>query len=842
MMIAGSQGRISDSLGLVLPDCSRLMLNAGMMAHPCAAPSCSSLGPRQGWRIPCLLGLIASLGMLPASGAESTVPPAVSQFVKTHCADCHQGPDAEAGFDLTALSTNLSDPNVQRRWVRIFDRVHDGEMPPPAAGKLPEQSAQTFLKSSGDWLRNHQRAQQAELGRVLGRRLTKRELERSLQSLLGIDIPLADQLPDEPRPPGAFTTMASGQSMSHFQLERHLAVVDVALDEAYRRAFSQSDRYDRQFDAQGVARTDTRRRNREPEMRDGLAVIWSSGLIFYGRIPATTAPEDGWYRFTVTASGLKPPTTGGVWCTVRSGLCVSSAPLLSWVGSFEATPEPQTWTFEAWLPRRHMLEIRPGDITLKRGRFDGGQVGVGEGEPQNVPGVAFHGLTMERIHRGPDDDTIRQMLFGKLVQQDDSRREPYRLASASPHEDADRLIAAFARRAFRRPQSADEVAPYQQMVRTALDDGQDLAAALRVGYRSILCSPRFLYLTENPGPLDDHAIAARLSYFLTGNTPDEPLSQLADAGRLRNSDVLRGEVQRLLAGQGGRRFIEDFAAEWLDLDQIDFTEPDGKLFPDFDSIVQNGMLNETRTFLERMLGENRSVTQLITSDDTFLHSRLARFYGIDGVTGDELRPVSLQPEHRRGGVLTQGAILKVTANGSNTSPVVRGVWISERLLGDMIPPPPDNVPAIEPDIRGTTTIREMLEKHRSQEACASCHVKIDPPGFALENFDPAGRWRERYVHLINGRRETGAKIDASYSLRDGREFRNIDDFRQLIVADPRRLAHNVTEKLLVYGTGAPISFADREEVEKIAVASADDNYGFRTLVERVVLSPLFLSK
>lgn len=790
-----------------------------------------------------LLALVCWCAIAPYGwSGDSGVPDRTASFLKTHCADCHQGKEAQAGLDLTALPTDLSDAAVMTRWVRIFDRVNDGEMPPPDAEKLPPQAAAEFLKTTGDWLRSHQHAQDAKLGRVRGRRLTKRELERSLQDLLGIDIPLADQLPDEVRPPGSFTTVATGQSMSHFQLERHLAVVDVALDEAFRRAFSPENLYRREFDAAGIARTDPSRRTREPELRNGQAVTWSSGLIFYGRLPATSAPEDGWYRFTVTVSGLKPPSTGGVWCTVRSGLCVSSAPLLAWVGSFEATPEPRTLTFEAWLPRRHMLEIRPGDVTLKRGRFQGGQVGVGEGEPQDVPGIAFDGLTMERFHRGPDDDGIRQRLFGNVVQRNDSRQQPYRLVSQSPEEDAKRLVTNFARRAFRRPVSAEDVAPYQELVRAALNDGEELAAALRIGYRAILCSPRFLYLTEAPGPLDDHAIAARLSYFLTGSPPDAALSQLADAGRLHQPEVLRGEVRRLLSGSGGRQFVEDFAAQWLDLDLIDFTEPDGKLFPEFDSIVQNGMLDETRTYLETMLRDNLSVTNLIESDFTFLHSRLARFYNIDGVTGDELRRVTLEPKHHRGGVLTQGAILKVTANGSNTSPVVRGVWVSERLLGVPIPPPPDNVPAIEPDIRGAKTIREMLAKHRSQDACASCHVKIDPPGFALENFDPAGRWREDYVMLVDGRRKSGATVDASYTLSDGREFQNVDDFRRLIAADPRQLARNVAEKLLVYGTGAPVSFADRGIVDQIADAAADDNYGFRSLIEQVALSPVFVSK
>jgi hypothetical protein len=288
--------------------------------------------------------------------------------------------------------------------------------------------------------------------------------------------------------------------------------------------------------------------------------------------------------------------------------------------------------------------------------------------------------------------------------------------------------------------------------------------------------------------------------------------------------------------------VEDFAAEWLDLDQIDFTEPDGKLYPNFDAIVQNSMLAETRTYLETMLKENLSVARLIDADFTYLNSRLARFYGIDGVDGDELRRVTLSPEDHRGGVLTQGAILKVTANGSNTSPVVRGVWVSERLLGEPIPPPPDNVPAIEPDIRGAKTIREMLEKHRSQASCAACHVKIDPPGFALESFDPSGRWRERYVQLVGGRRSAGARVDASYALPDGREFRDVDEFRKLIGGEPRRLARCVAEKLLVYGTGAAISFADRQAIDDIVQQAAGEEFGFRSIVQAVVTSPVFLSK
>lgn len=802
---------------------------------------------RASW-LPC--GLLVAVAILSAAGFLTAVhaddssvsaAPRIGEFLRTHCLDCHQGPDAEAGLDLEALGFDLDDGAVERRWVRIFDRVQSGEMPPADVEKPSAETADEFLKATGDWLRSFQHARDARLGRVRARRLTRREVERSLHDLLGIDIPLADQLPEDARSSG-FTTVADGQAMSHFQLEAHLAVVDTALDEAFRRALSPEDHYQRDFDAEGVARTDPKRRTREPEMRDGQAVVWSSGLIFYGRIPATTAPENGWYRFQVRVAGLKLPGSGGVWSTVNSGLCVSSAPLLAHITSFEANTEPQEIEFEAWLPERHMLEIRPGDTTLKKARFQGGQVGVGEGEPQDVPGIAVERITMERFHRGATNHDIRQLLFGDLKVESESRGRRFRVVSPAPRKDAQRLMADFARRAFRRPVTDTEIAGYQSLVTAALEAEEDFTAALRVGYRAILCSPRFLYLTEEPGQLDDHAIAARLSYFLTGSTPDARLTELADAGRLHDRETVRAEAERLLAGAGGRQFVEDFAAEWLDLSQIDFTQPDSKLFSEFDAIVRQSMLNETHTYLETMLRDNLSVTHLIQSDFTFLNSRLARFYEIDNVDGDELRRLDLSPADHRGGVLTQGAIMKVTANGSNTSPVVRGVWVSERLLGVPIPPPPDNVPAIEPDIRGAKTIREQLAKHRSQESCAVCHVKIDPPGFALENFDPAGQWRERYIQLVDGRRSSGAKVDASYTLADGREFAGLDEFCSLVVANPRPLAANVAEKLLVFGTGAPLSFADRQAVEQIADEVAEHDYGLRSIVQAVVTSPVFLSK
>jgi hypothetical protein len=379
-------------------------------------------------------------------------------------------------------------------------------------------------------------------------------------------------------------------------------------------------------------------------------------------------------------------------------------------------------------------------------------------------------------------------------------------------------------------------------VKQALGEEESFANALRIGYRAILCSPRFLYFVESPGRLDDYALATRLSYFLTGVGPDRELSELAKEGKLSDRKVLREQVDRLLEGRGTSNFVADFADEWLDLQMIGFTEPDPKLYPGFDAIVQNAMLAETWTTLEAMLRENRSVAELIDCDHTYLNSRLARFYGIEGVEGDEMQKVQLDGRSHRGGLITQGAILKVTANGSTTSPVIRGAWMAERILGTPVPPPPANVPAIEPDIRGSTSIRDLLAKHRSQDLCATCHVKIDPPGFALENFDPAGRWRDRYVRLVDGRREKGAVVEAGYTLKDGREFKSLKEFQTLMAGERRQLAVNLARQLLTYGTGAPISFADRAVAEKIADDAAESGYGFRSILYGVIESPTFQTK
>ncbi len=765
----------------------------------------------------------------------------VHGFFAKHCLDCHAGDSSEGNLDLTTLSHAGRNTIDDHRWARIIERVENSEMPPKGSAAIEKNERHMFLKQASSWLCKSIHAHDMREGRVQGRQLSPRELERSLHALLGIDIPLANLIPIEGRPT-AYTTDAERQTLSHHRLNSHLAVVDNALDEAFDRASMPTDNYFHAWNAKDIARRNPARRCREPEIRHGKAVVWSAGITFYGRLPATIAPEDGWYRFHLTVNAINPPATGGVWSTVRSGYCISSAPLLQFVTSFEAAEDSQTIEFEAWLPKGHMLEIRPGDITLKKARFSGGQVGTGEGEPQQVPGIAIEKLTMERIHRGPDDDAIRKQLCGNLIWKNDKESDSLRPDPSHPLDALTELIYSFTHKAFRHPVDDSVIQPIITLASDQWEQEKDFLSALQTAYRSVLCSPRFFFFNESPGELDDYEVATRLSYFLTGSPPDKTLFDLASRGQLGNPKTIQSTVDRLLHGNGLRLFIEDFSAEWLDLDQIDFTEPDRKYFSKFDNVVKHSMLDETHAFLEELLRDDHPISELVLSNMTFLNSRLAKYYRIPDITGSTIQRVDLSSDSRRGGILTQGAILKVTANGSSTSPIIRGAWVAERIFGMEIPPPPSGVPAIEPDIRNATSIRQQISKHRSDPACASCHQRMDPFGFALENFDPAGQWRTHYRLRNTSSNKEPRLIDAADTLENGHAFKDIDEFKQIIARNQAQLTRGFAGHLLVYGTGARLSFADKKAIEEIVKKVADNDYGMRSILYAVVTHPIFLHK
>ncbi len=765
----------------------------------------------------------------------AALPDGLPAFLETHCYDCHDDSVAKADLDLAGARFDPADPASFKLWQRVFERVHAGEMPPEKKPQPAPEEAEAFLAALRQPLLEADRADIAANGRVRGRRLTRLEYEHTVQDLLGIDIPLADHLPEDPETHG-FETVAAGQQLSQHQLARYLDVADIALDAAFDRALKGDKPYKRFHDPEQLARK-TPGNYRGPDLRDGQSITWPITLQFFGRLPATIVPADGWYRITLRdVQSINAGQNGAVWGTLRSGVCYSNAPMLYMIGLVEATPKPRDLVFEAWIQKNHMLELRPNDGELKRapGGATGGNVSF-KGRnlaKDGFAGIAHRGIEIERIHPQADLPTLRRHLFGDQSLAD---------WEAKPAAAIDALIARFARRAFRRPVDDALLAPYRDIAGGVLKEGEPLVEALRAGYRAILCSPRFLSFIEAPGPLDDHAIAARLSYALWTSTPDWKLLKLASEGKLRQPEVLAVEVERLLADPRAARFIRSFTGQWLKLKQIDFTAPDRKLFPTFDPALQQSMLEETRAYITHLLESDLPVTRLVNSDFAFLNGRLARHYRVEaGVkAGGGLQKVPLPKSDRaiRGGLLGQGAILKVTADGTSTSPVVRGVFINERVLGRHIPPPPPGIPAIEPDIRGATSIRNQLEKHRDNAACASCHQTIDPPGFALENFDAVGVWRKNY-----GQKGNGVPVNPTGITPEGERFDNLAGWKALHAQRSDELARGFARQFLTYATGAAIRFSDDEVLDTLVERAAAADHGLRSLIREAVLSEVFLTK
>lgn len=750
----------------------------------------------------------------------SAVP--VAAFLDQHCVECHDADVKKGGLDLTF---DRLDSSTLKSWQHIFERVRNGEMPPNKQPQPEKNEKDLFLAALKEPLLKTDQADIVANGRVRSRRLTRVEYEHTLHDLLGIDIPLKTLLPED-RASHGFETVADGQQLSHHQLARYLDVADLALSDAFDRAEKGDATYAKHHTPEMLIKN--RGGNyRGPDLKNGESITWPIGLQFFGRTP-TWAPAGGWYRITLRGvRGINPTADGAVWGTLRSGHCESNAPLLYMIGLVEATATPRDMTFEAWIEKNHRLELRPNDGTRKNAPTGakGGNVSFKDRnlEKQGFSGIAHRGIDIERIYPIANDIGVRKKLFGGDG------------LEALKAENIDKLVSRFATRAFRRPVTEAQSAPYREIAAKSVQEGDSVLEALHAAYRAILCSPRFLTFIESPGPLDDHAIASRLSFALWCSMPDQELLELADQKKLHEPQTLAEQVERLLSHAKAKRFIASFTDQWLRLNQIDFTTPDTRLFRDFDPVVQESMLQETRAYFTELLRRDLSITHLVDSDFAFLNGRLARHYKADLAlhSGAGLQKVMLKPEAKRGGLMTQGAILKVTADGTSTSPVVRGVFVNERILGNHIPPPPPGIPAIEPDIRGATSIRNQLEKHRHNESCASCHQTIDPPGFALENYDPVGLWRKGY-----GKDSKGAKIDPTGVTPEGATFTDLATWQKIYTQQPQRLARGFATHFLTYATGAPPRFSDEAALDEIAKKTTN----LRSIMREVVLSDIFQTK
>jgi hypothetical protein len=786
---------------------------------------------------------------------------AVTPLFDESCYSCHGDGEHKGDFALDKLALDFSTPEKLRSWIKVLDKMDSGEMPP----KKKARPAPAQLAAASNWLHTALFAvdihrQQTE-GRVVSRRLNRVEYENTVHELLGVETPLKELLPDDNSAFG-FDNVGAALDVSSVLMERYLEAADLALDAAMprtQRVESKTGRYTF-LDDEGLLKA---LGDKTVLKRDDGIVMFSSGYM-----PTTLkkfrAPTDGRYRVRVSCYSYQ--STKPVVMVATGGDVIAGRGETHTIGFFDAPPDkPTVIEFTDRMARNGTFKVAPF-------RLEGGERARGTGPAKYTgPGLAVQWVEVEGPLAGEWPPVSHTLLFGSLplkpLPENDERgrkiyRKPtdpvYTVTSEHPAADAEKLLRDFIPRAFRRPVNEAEVAPFIALVKSRLDNHYSFEEAMRVGYKAVLTSPEFLFLHETPGKLDDYALASRLSYFLWSSMPDAELLSLAKAGKLSQPAVLYAQTERLLNSPKARAFTENFLGQWLDLRLIDFTTPDKKLYPEFDELLKTSMVRETQLFFEEILHHDLPVQTFIQSDFTMLNERLAEHYGIPGVTGQEFRKVTLPPGSHRGGLLGQASILKVTANGTTTSPVLRGKWILDRIMGLPPAPPPKNVGSIEPDIRGAKTIREQLDLHRHIEACATCHSKIDPPGFALENFDVIGGWRDRYrimpapgkkADTVAVRGDTtqrrvavGPAVDASYTLENGATFHDVDEFRTLLLKDKEQIARCLAGKLLVYATGAGIQFSDRPVVAEIVTESQAKNYGLRTMIHDVVQSRVFLCK
>ncbi len=416
--------------------------------------------------------------------------------------------------------------------------------------------------------------------------------------------------------------------------------------------------------------------------------------------------------------------------------------------------------------------------------------------------------------------------------------------STQPEADARKLLTSFLPKAFRREVAPGEIEPYVALLKSRIAAKDCFEDAMRRVYVAVLTSPEFLFHSIEPKPT---TLASRLSYWLWNGPPDAQLL----AADLRKPEVLHREVDRLLADKRSERFIDDFTNQWLELSRLDETTPDPQLYPEYRFLLHEGMAAETRAFLRELIQNDLPITHLLKPGFAMLTQRLAEHYGIQNVHGVEPRKVPLPPESLRGGLLGHAAIHKLTANGTTTSPVKRGVWVMDRVLNDPAPPPPPGVSAVDPDTRGTTTVREQLEKHRADANCAACHAKIDPAGFALEAFDPIGGLRDCYRSNGQGDEppekgktdwrvtyKLGPQVDPSGTLTDGRPFTGPNALNALLISDPARLARAFVSHLSRYATGAEVSYSDRAEIRRIVESTKSSEHGLRSLIHALASSEI----
>jgi len=748
----------------------------------------------------CSLLLTSAAVALAAPSAEN-FSRAMAPVLTRHCNMCHSTKAKAGGLDLERFTKDAASAMAERDvWESVAKRMRNGQMPPAAMPKPAPEAAKTAIEWADAHVEELDRARPIDPGRVTARRLNRNEYNNTIRDLFGIQFRPADDFPLDDSGHG-FDNIGDVLSLSPVLLEKYLQAADKVVRAALITGAAPPKPVMEKFDADKVGQPKDL-----PADPEGERLIRNNSLVV-----KYDFPREADYELRVLTRGRgapdSPPTKLAV---LASGRVVEVIEVKSGANS------------------KRNFDVR---FRAAAGLADVGAAWVYPGPapvpPPGADGVDFT-MQVETIEvRGPFVDPAQAL---------PASHQLVFICGEKDDACARRILSTFTSRAWRRPVSGGELAKLMRFVEMAKREGDTFEAGIQLAIKAVLVSPQFLFRIERDSaesgarPLNGYEIASRLSCFLWSSMPDDALLAAAADGSLLREDGMLAQVTRMLADPKSAALAENFAGQWLELRNLNSVSPDPKRFPEWDADLREAMRRETLLFFAEVMRNDRSLLDLIDGRFSYLNERLARHYGVEGVTGRKFQRVELDGA-QRSGVLTHASVLTVTSYPTRTSPVQRGLWVLENFLATPPPVPPANVPPLDEAKIGTEmSLRQQLERHRADPNCAVCHTKMDSLGFGLENYDPVGGWRSHDGKFA---------VDAAGALPGGRAFTTPGEMKQVLKADGEAFAHSLVEKMLTYGLGRGLEPPDKPVVRAAVSRVVRDGYKFSALIREIVLSPPF---
>jgi Protein of unknown function (DUF1592)/Protein of unknown function (DUF1588)/Protein of unknown function (DUF1587)/Protein of unknown function (DUF1585)/Protein of unknown function (DUF1595)/Ca-dependent carbohydrate-binding module xylan-binding len=763
---------------------------------------------------------------VPAVKQSDAVEKVIVPFVTKHCIECHGAKKKSAGLALHIYTDEKSILKDRKKWHEVVRMVHSGEMPQEKRPRPDLKDTDAFLKAIHDIFAAADANGKRDPGRVTMRRLNRAEYNNTIRDLVGVDFKPADDFPADDVGHG-FDNIGDVLQISPVLMERYLAAAESITQQAIITG-----------DPPPPSKRPTAGQFLQSKESKVIRDTSLRSLDVAGSLSITHKILDaGKYTFRVRAYGKQ-------------------------VGD-----EPVKVAFKVNGKQIHTAEVKATGGKDKAKNYEAPPIELKPGE-HTISLVFLNPFTDEKAAK-PED--AKRTLFVQSFQFEGpadtlppTHRRLMACDQAKPkREQAREILSRFASKAYRRPATKEEVKRLLKFVDVAEKNKERFEAGVSIAMQAVLCSPKFLFRVEldqrpdskDAHPIGEYQLASRLSYFLWSTMPDEELIALAEKNELHKN--IKPQVERMLKDPKSYALVENFAGQWLQLRLLKNHAPDAKLFPDFDEPLRNAMAKETEMFFHAIIKEDRSILDLIDSNFTYLNERLARHYGIadtngnrvgqkattkpgtpfsrkgrgDGDKGGPFLRVTFAPDDtERGGILTHASILTITSNPTRTSPVKRGKWVLEQILGTPPPPPPPDVPELAEKGELKGTLRQRMEQHRKNASCANCHARLDPPGFAFENYNAIGKFRTK---------DGDALIDPSGVLPSGQSFKGPKELKQILMGRKDVFARALTEKMLTYALGRGVEYYDKPATDTIVSALAKNGFRFSTLIAQVATSDPF---